>query len=86
MRWRNLVALVLAAAVWPLVLHAQASNQSRRIGVLMGLPESDPQGKRYLSAFTAGLHDLGWVEGSNLRIDYRAGGATWIERGCSPRS
>jgi putative tryptophan/tyrosine transport system substrate-binding protein len=74
MRWRNVVALVLVAAVWPSVLHGQASSQLRRIGVLMGLPENDPQGKRYLSAFTVGLHDLGWTEGSNLQIDYRAGG------------
>jgi putative tryptophan/tyrosine transport system substrate-binding protein len=74
MKWRNVVALILAAAVWPSVLYGQAPNQFRRIGVLMGLPENDPQGKRYLSAFTVGLRDLGWVEGSNLRIDYRAGG------------
>jgi putative tryptophan/tyrosine transport system substrate-binding protein len=44
----------------------------RRIGVLMGFAESDPQNKVYASAFTLGLRDLG--EGRNVQIDYRAAG------------
>ena len=49
----------------------------RRIAVLMGLAESDPQYQRYVSAFTQGLRDLGWVEGRNVRIDYRAAGGDY---------
>jgi hypothetical protein len=32
-----------AAAAWPLVVRAQQSNQTRRIGVLLGPEESDPE-------------------------------------------
>jgi hypothetical protein len=31
------------AAAWPLAAHAQQSEGKRRIGVLMGYPEGDPQ-------------------------------------------
>ena len=38
-----LAALGGAAAAWPLATHAQQSGRMRRIGVLMGLSESDPE-------------------------------------------
>ena len=31
-----------AAAAWPLAARAQQADRVRRIGVLMGFPESDP--------------------------------------------
>ncbi len=75
MRWRILITFVVTlATAWPFVLHAQRSDHVRRIGVLMGLADSDPQSHVYLSTFTEGLRALGWVEGSNLQLDYRAGG------------
>jgi putative ABC transport system substrate-binding protein len=46
----------------------------RRIGVLMGVDESDPEGKRRHSAFTQELAGLGWTDGRNVRIDLRWGG------------
>ena len=33
--------------------------------------ETDPTGQAYVAAFVQGLHDLGWIEGQNLRIVYR---------------
>ena len=42
-----------------------------RIGVLMGVAESDPEGQARIAAFRQGLADLGWVDGRNLRIEYR---------------
>jgi putative ABC transport system substrate-binding protein len=45
----------------------------RRVGVLMQNAEDDPSAKGYLSAFTQGLAELGWVDGRNLRIDIRWG-------------
>jgi putative ABC transport system substrate-binding protein len=59
-----------AAAAWPLAARAQ-QERMRRIGVLMGLAEDDPDAKARLSAFRQGLDKLGWSEGSNLRLDYR---------------
>ena len=43
----------------------------RRIGVLMNLAADDPEGQARVAAFLAGLQELGWTDGRNLRIDYR---------------
>jgi putative tryptophan/tyrosine transport system substrate-binding protein len=54
----------------------------RRIGALMGMEENDPEGIRRVAALQQGLRDLGWVVGSNLRIEYRwtAGEADRFQR------
>jgi putative ABC transport system substrate-binding protein len=59
---------------WPLAARAQQSERMRRIGVLMGFDENDPEGKRRYSAFTQALADLGWTDGRNVRMDLRWGG------------
>jgi putative tryptophan/tyrosine transport system substrate-binding protein len=61
----------LGAAAWPLAARAQQPEQIRRIGVLVGPAASDPEVQRWLAAFVQGLDNTGWVEGRNLRIDYR---------------
>jgi putative ABC transport system substrate-binding protein len=43
----------------------------RRIGVLMGLAETDPEGQSRVAAFWRTLHGLGWTEDRNLHVDYR---------------
>ena len=60
-----------AAAAWPLAARAQLSEGTRQIGVLMGLSEDDPDTKARLFELRQSLEKLGWVEGRNLRIDYR---------------
>jgi putative ABC transport system substrate-binding protein len=50
---------------------AQQPGPMRRIGVLVGLAENDPEMKERLAGFRQGLEKLGWSEGSNVRIDYR---------------
>ena len=50
---------------------AQQPERMRRIGVLVGLAEDDPETKARLAAFRQGLERLGWSEGRNVRIDYR---------------
>src|SRR6516165_10244479 len=75
MRRRDFIFLVGSAAAWPVAARAQQGDRVRRIGVLMGSGENDPEQKRRLSAFTQGLADLGWTDGSNVRMDLRwAGG------------
>jgi len=60
-----------AAAALPLVARAQ-QERMRRIGVLVGVAEDDPEIKaRLLAAFRQGLDRLGWSEGGNVRLDYR---------------
>ena len=43
----------------------------RRVGLLVGLAEDDPETKSRVRAFRLGLRDADWVEGRNIRIDYR---------------
>jgi putative ABC transport system substrate-binding protein len=59
------------AATWPVVAQAQQRVRMRRIGILMGYAETDPEGKSRVSEFTEKLSALGWVEGQNLIIDRR---------------
>src|ERR1043165_7299793 len=71
MRRREFIMLLsCAAAIWPLAARAQP-ERVRRVGVLVGLAENDPEMKERIAGFRQGLEKLGWVEGSNLRIDYR---------------
>ena len=75
MRRRAFIALAGGAAAWPLAARAQQRERMRRLSVLMGYPEGDPQAQANVTALRQGLHDLGWVEGQNVQIDYRwAGG------------
>ena len=60
-----------SAAAWPLTAHAQQPERIRRVGVLTGLAENDPEIKARLAGFRQGLEKFGWSEGSNVRIDYR---------------
>jgi putative ABC transport system substrate-binding protein len=73
MRRREVIALVGGAAAWPLVARAQA-DRMRRIGVLMGVAEDEPEGQARIAAFRDGLRELGWIDGRNVRIEYRRAG------------
>jgi len=70
MRRREFISLVGASAVAvPLAAHAQQAE--RRIGVLMYFVADDPEGQARLAAFVEGLHQLGWTDGRNVKIDIR---------------
>jgi putative ABC transport system substrate-binding protein len=71
MKRRELLTLSGGAAAWPLAAHAQQSEQLRRVGVLMPLPENDPLAQARVTAFAQALGSFGWVEGKNIQIDYR---------------
>jgi putative ABC transport system substrate-binding protein len=73
MRRREFIRLIGSAAfaTWPRAAQALQPERIRRIGVLMNLAEGDPEGQAYLAAFHKRVRDLGWVEGSNMRFDYR---------------
>jgi putative tryptophan/tyrosine transport system substrate-binding protein len=73
MRRRDFIKIIGgAAAAWPLPARAQQSDgRVRRVGVLTGFDETDPEGQARLGLFRQTLADLGWIEGRNLRIDMR---------------
>jgi putative ABC transport system substrate-binding protein len=72
MRRRDFISLLGgAAAAWPLTARAQQSEGIRRVGVLMGVTEDDPETKARLAAFQQGLEKRGWSEGRNVHLDYR---------------
>ena len=71
MKRRDFVALLGgAAAAWPLTARAQQAERMRRIGVLIGMAD-DAEGQARVKALQKGLLELGWIEGRNVRIDYR---------------
>src|SRR5215469_15163906 len=72
---RAFIAALGGAATWPLVARGQQPGRMRRVGVLIGTTESDPETKRRVDALRQGLSEAGWVEHYNLNIDFRFTGA-----------
>jgi putative tryptophan/tyrosine transport system substrate-binding protein len=50
---------------------AQESNRVRRIGIMMGYAENDPDARMWVADFVQGLAQLGWIAGKTARIDTR---------------
>jgi putative tryptophan/tyrosine transport system substrate-binding protein len=59
------------AAAWPLAARAQQTDRIRRVGVLVNLEADDPESLAQSKAFLRGLQEKGWIDGHNIRIDYR---------------
>src|SRR4051812_45263861 len=68
MRRRQFITLIGGAAAWPVVARAQAKVYA--VGILETVPRAQNQAN--FTALLNGLRDLGYVEGQNLRIDYRS--------------
>jgi putative ABC transport system substrate-binding protein len=75
MKRREFITLIGgAAAAWPLTARAEQSDRLRRVGVLQGLSESDPEWARRFGAFKQRLQELGWTEGRNVAFEFRFAG------------
>ena len=75
MRRREFITLLGgAAAAWPFAAHAQQPERMRRVSMLLGLAEKDPEAISRVKAFRLGMRDLGWIEGRNVEIEYRFAG------------
>jgi putative tryptophan/tyrosine transport system substrate-binding protein len=68
---REFVTALGGAAAWPLAGQAQQPERIRRLGVLIGYRENDPFAQAVVTAFAQALGRFGWIEGKNIRIDYR---------------
>src|SRR5262249_4959765 len=76
MRRRQFIRLLGGAFVGlPLTVHAQQPERMRRIGVLVAGDEYDTEMKARLAAFAKALEELGWFDGRNIQIEYRAAGS-----------
>jgi len=71
MRRRDFVTLLGGAAAWPLLVRAQQPDRIRRVAVLIGLAEDDPDAEARLGALRQGLEKLGWSEGRNIHLEVR---------------
>ena len=65
------MTVLAGVAAWPLAGVAQQPERARRVGVLIGFPEKDPFTRALVTAFAQALGRFGWIEGNNIRIDYR---------------
>jgi putative tryptophan/tyrosine transport system substrate-binding protein len=68
MKRREFIAGIGSAAAWPLAARAQKSDRVRRIAVLMGLDENDPEAQQRFTAFREALRKLGWIENDKIRM------------------
>jgi putative ABC transport system substrate-binding protein len=75
MRRRDFITLLGgAAAVWPLAARAQG-DRVKRLGILLG--SNNEQLRQVRSKeLVEGLEALGWMEGRNLRVDFRFAGSS----------
>ena len=70
MRRRDFITGVAGSvAAWPLA--ARSQQTTRRIGMLIGYAENDPEIQARLVAFRQALEANGWKEGQSIHIDYR---------------
>ena len=68
MKRRDFITLLggAAATAWPLAARAQQPDRIRNVGMLVAI--DDPE----IKAFQQELERLGWTEGHNIHLDYRA--------------
>jgi putative ABC transport system substrate-binding protein len=70
MKRREFITLIGVGTTWPVLAQAQRLEQMRRIGVLtQGSIDSHPTPA--FRAFLNGLHQAGWEDGANIKIEWR---------------
>ena len=68
MKRREVIALIGGAAAWPLAARAQQAKRP----IVGFLGDSTPLAEsERAAAFARRLHDLGWIEGRTIAIEYR---------------
>jgi putative ABC transport system substrate-binding protein len=74
MKRRNFIRLLGGtAATLPFTANSRQSGEKRLLGILMA-GAKDADGRQRITALSAGLQKLGWLEGHNLSVALRWGG------------
>src|SRR5262245_49346174 len=72
MKRRSLLVLLGGVAVgWPVRARAQQPGGVRRLGLLLPYVQGDLQTQARVSAFMAVLQERGWMEGRNVKFEFR---------------
>ena len=71
MKRRAFIAALGGAAAWPHLVQAQVPKVARIGYLIVGSLES-PEARKGLDTFREGLYELGYIEGQNIVIEYRA--------------
>jgi ABC-type uncharacterized transport system substrate-binding protein len=61
-----------AVAMSPAAAFSQPADRARRIAVLMGAGENDPETLSRMTVFSVRLRQLGWMDGDNIQIILRS--------------
>ena len=69
-RRRAFITLLGGTAAWPLAARAQQAGRTFRIGMVETI--SAELNATKLAAFRRGMHELGYIEGGNLILEYRS--------------
>ena len=70
MRRREFITLGVVAAGWPLAARAQQVRSVPKVGYLSP-GSASPGPLAYHDEFQRGLRELGYVEGRNIRLEFR---------------
>jgi putative ABC transport system substrate-binding protein len=74
MERREFIGLIGSTVLaWPIAARGQQGERVRRVGILTGLAEGDPEGSANLASFFQGLQQLGWIDGRNVQFVIRFG-------------
>jgi ABC-type uncharacterized transport system substrate-binding protein len=71
-RRKFIMAFGGALVAWPRAARAQQAPKVARIGYLVTGSLESPEARKSFDAFRQGLYELGYIEGQNIVIEYRA--------------
>ena len=72
MKRRSILVLLGSVALRSnLPARAQQPGRELRLGLLLPYVQSDPQAQARVNSFTAALQERGWIDGRNVRLEFR---------------
>jgi putative ABC transport system substrate-binding protein len=66
---RDFISALAGALAWP--IEGRAQQDLPQVGMLMTPGEKEPEAQARVAAFRGSLQKLGWIDGQNVRLEYR---------------